>query len=562
MARRVLIIGLDSASLPWVEKWVGEGKLPNLGRWMDKGATGILRTVTPPLSPAAWSSFATGTFPGKHGVFDHIYRRPGTYELAPTNAKLRAGVPLWQLISQYGGKAGVINVPETYPPMPLNGFMLSGMDTPSDEAEFAYPPTLKTELQQAIGGYKVFGLRSKENLDRSIAGMRLTIPMRARAGQYLWETYRPDFMILVFMETDVIQHKCWKYLDPSHPEHDLSATRANQTVYKETIPEIYSLVDASLGPWLDTLDENTTVMIMSDHGAGPLVKFLHLNNWLIREGYLRFKTSALARLKHIAFRLGFTPANVFDLVSKLGLGIVDRSTDKIKREMAGKEQTTPLQRIFLSWSDVDWSQTRAYALGGNFTGFYLNVRGREPHGCVNPGQEYETLREELAARLTTWKDLDTGETVVERVLYREELYQGPFAMRAPDLVFITKGEAYTGHGGHEFASNHLMATSPVFNGHHRMEGMITIAGEGVRVGRLASHQIVDVAPTVLYLLGYPIPADMDGEVIQQAFHPNFLDAHPIQIGPPVNVIKVGEQEEINESEDQALLERLADLGYL
>jgi len=564
VSERVLVIGLDSAPLTWVEKWVNEGRLPNLKRLMANGATGILRTVNPPLSPAAWSSFATGLYPGNHGVFDHIYRRPGTYDLGPTNSSIRKGVPVWQIISQDGGRVGVINVPETYPPTPLNGFMLSGMDTPSDEADFAYPPELKQELQQAVGGYQVFGLRSKENLDQSIQGMHQTIPMRVRAGQYLWETYQPDFMILVFMETDVIQHKCWKYMDPQHPEFNRPENQQMREQYKETIPDIYQRVDTALGPWLETLDENTTVIVMSDHGAGPLNKFLHLNNWLVREGFMHFKASALARLKYAAFRLGFTPSNAVDLAAKLRLGIVDNTTNRIKREMGSKQRTTAIQQLFLSWTDVDWSRTRAYALGGNFTGFYVNLKGREPQGCVAPGPEYESLRDEIASRLQNWLDPDTGNPIVDQAFRREELHSGPFIERAPDVIFTTTAEAYTGFGGHEFGSNLLMQSSAMFNGHHRMDGMISISGPGVVGGKLETSHIVDLAPTILYRLGYPVPVSMDGKVIQQAFTADYLAAHPIQSGPPVNV-STDENEDggrFNQTEEDKVMNRLKDLGYL
>ncbi|MBI4770816.1 MAG: alkaline phosphatase family protein, partial [Chloroflexi bacterium] len=507
---RVLIIGLDSAPLPWVRKWAGEGRLPNLSRLMERGAAGILRTVNPPLTPAAWSSLATGMVPAKHGIYDHIYRRPESYDIAPTNSRLRAARPVWQIISEHGGQVGVVNVPETYPPMAVNGFLISGMDTPSDEVEWANPPALKAELERALGdgGYKVFGVRSKESLDRSIAGMHQTIPMRARAGKYLWETHRPDFMIHVFMESDVIQHKCWKYMDPAHPDYRPGSP------YTDTIPDIYARIDAAIGPWLDSLDyERTTVIVMSDHGAGPLNKWLYLNNWLVREGYMRFKPSALARLKHAAFRLGFTPENAFNLAARLGLGLVDRVTDNIKNEMGQKERTTLVQRLFLSWRDVDWARTRAYSLGGNFTGYYVNLRGREPQGCVEPGAEYEALRAEMADRLARWRDPQTGRPLVERAYRREELHNGPFAERAPDVIFATPGEAYVGFGGHEFAGNQLVGPSNLFNGHHRMDGLILLAGRGVQPGAPGMQRIVDVAPTVLHLLGYPVPEDMDGRVM-------------------------------------------------
>lgn len=565
MAERVLVVGLDSAPLHWVEKWAGEGRLPNLARLMSKGATGVLQSVNPPLSPAAWSSFATGMFPAKHGVFDHIYRRPGTYDVAPTNSTTRAGKPIWQILSEQGASVGVVNVPETYPPMPVRGFLISGMDTPSDEADFTYPPELKAELQTAVGGYRVFGPRSKENLDRSIAGMHQTIPMRARASRYLWERYQPDLMITVFMEPDVIQHKCWKYMDPAHPEYHSRASRSGRKLYAEAIPDVYTRIDAAIGPWLNSLDDDTTVILMSDHGAGPLYKFLYINNWLVREGLMRFNASALTRLKRAAFALGFTPTNAFDALAKLRLGLVDRATDKIKSDMSTGGGTTFLQRVFLSWSDVDWSRTRAYTLGGNFTGIYVNLRGREPEGCVEPGPEFEALRDEIAARLEAWRDPDTGEAIVERVYRREELHRGPHAGRAPDLIFATKAEAYVGSGGHEFSSKRVMDTSALFNGHHRIAGMVTIAGRGVHPGRLATHRIVDVAPTILHLLGHPVPEDMDGHVIEQALAPDFMASHPVRMGPATGAAleeRGAEASSYSDSDEDEILARLSDLGYL
>ncbi|HLE05084.1 MAG TPA: alkaline phosphatase family protein [Anaerolineales bacterium] len=564
MTDRLLVLGLDSAPLQWIQRWVDEGRLPHLGRLMSRSATGVLESVFPPLSPAAWSSFATGMLPGKHGVFDHIRRLPGTYDIAPTSARTRAGRAIWEIISAHGGRVGVVNVPETYPPMPVNGFMLSGMDTPSDDAEFAYPGSLKAELEAAVGGYKVFGPRSKESLDRSIAGMHETIPMRARVGRYLWETYAPEFMILVFMETDVIQHKCWKYMDPAHPDYDTPQTRALRPAYADAIPDVYSHIDSALGPWLDSLDEDTTVIVLSDHGAGPLRKFLYLNNWLAHNGYICFRGSLLTRLKRLSFRLGLTPTRAFEVAARLGMGLADRATNRIKRQMTRTARTTLMQRAFLSWTDVDWSRTRAYALGGNFTGIYVNLKGREPQGCVSSGEEYEALCSEIAARLRDWRDPDTGEAIVQATQRGEASYQGPFSDRAPDIVFTTLDEAYVGFGGHEFASTALMEPSPMFNGHHRVEGMISLSGRGVRPGRLEPSRIVDVAPTILHLLGYPIPSDMDGRVVSEALSEAFLDTHPIRQEFKMASLgaTTGSGAGYTTTEEQEVISRLEDLGYL
>jgi len=563
MSDRVLVIGLDSAPLAWVERWVAEGRMPNLGRLMANGAVGILRTVNPPLSPAAWSSFATGMLPAKHGVYDHVYRRPGSYDVAPTNSRRRMGKTLWQIIGEGGGKVGVINVPETYPPVPVNGFLLSGMDTPSDDADWAYPPELKAELERAVGGYRVFGRRSKENLSRAIAGMHETIPMRCRTAEYLWGKYQPDFMILVFMETDIIQHKCWKYLDPAHPEYTPEGARR----YGAVIPDIYTRIDQELKPLLEQVDERTTVIIMSDHGAGPLYKSLYLNNWLVSHGLMHFKRDAVTRVKRALFQLGFTPETMLNLTATLRVGIVDQVTSLIRTKMWRQGRTTLAQRLFLSWADVDWPRTQAYALGGSTTGFYINLKGREPQGCVEPGDEYERVREEIMHRLMQWRDDTTGWPVVERVYRREELHQGPYADRMPDVIFTARDEAYVGFGAHEFGNKALMRSSPLFNAHHRMDGMVALYGPAIRRGvRLETHSIVDLAPTILYLLGYPIPADMDGRVMVQAFLPEFLAAR--QVVTAVSAPAAGDDGRqmpddgvYSTREEGEVLERLKDLGY-
>lgn len=560
MSDRVLVIGLDSAPLAWVERWVAEGRMPNLGRLMTHGAVGILRTVNPPLSPAAWSSFATGMLPAKHGVYDHVYRRPESYDLAPTNSRRRMGKTLWQIIGEQGGKVGVINVPETYPPTPVNGFLISGMDTPSDDADWAYPPELKTELERAVGGYRVFGRRSKENLSRAIAGMYQTIPMRCRTAKYLWSKYRPDFMILVFMETDIIQHKCWKYMDPAHPEYTPEGAKR----YGSVIPDIYTRIDQELKPLLDQLDDRTTVIIMSDHGAGPLYKSLYLNNWLVSHGLMHFKRDAVTRIKRALFQLGFTPENMLNLAATLRLGMVDQVTSLIKDKMGNQDRTTLAQRLFLSWADVDWPRTRAYALGGYTTGFYINLKGREPQGCVEPGDEYEMVREEIMHRLMQWRDDTTGQPVVEQVYRREELHQGPYVERMPDVIFMARDEAYVGFGGHEFGNNALMRSSPLFNAHHRMDGMVALYGSAIRRGtRLDTYSIVDLAPTILYLLGYPIPADMDGQVMAQAFLPEFLTTRQVvTVAPTPRDDRLPAPDGVySASEEGEVLERLKDLGY-
>lgn len=555
MVKRVLVIGLDAALLELIDPWVQQGKLPVLGQLMAQGASGVLRSTIPPLSPAAWSSFATGMNPGKHGVFDHAYRRSDSYEVVPTNARRRAGRTLWQLIGERGGRVGVINVPETYPPEPVNGFLITGMSTPSDDSDFCYPPTLANELEETVGGYKVFGPRTKEDLDRALVGMHETAVMRLRAAAYLVNTYDPQFMIVVLQETDTVQHRFWKYMDPDHPQYDVEGARR----YGDAILGVYQRIDENLHLLLDQMDKDSVVIVMSDHGAGAIHKWLYLNNWLVRQGFIRFKRTPLIRLKRALYRLGHTPGNVMELAMRLRLGLTDQAINQVRKSSSTRNF---LYRLFLSFDDVDWSRTKAYTLGGNMTGIHINLRGREPAGCVQPGAEYEALRDEIIARLADLRDEETGVQVAERIYRREELYSGPYVERAPDVIFEAHDERYVGFGGQEFTANVVMAPSRLFNGCHRRDGMIVLAGQPIRAGvRLSPHDIVDLAPTILYLLGYPVPADMDGRVMVEALPTDFLEKHPIQIAE--TTWEAAEEESgFSPSEEAVIAERLKDLGYL
>ena len=187
---------------------------------------------------------------------------------------------------------------------------------------------------------------------------------------------------------------------------------------------------------------------------------------------------------------------------------------------------------------------------------------------MEPGDEYEMVREEIMYRLMQWRDDTTGQPVVEQVYRREELHQGPYVERMPDVIFMAHDEAYVGFGGHEFGNNALMRSSPLFNAHHRMDGMVALYGPAIRQGtRLETHCIIDLAPTILYLLGYPIPADMDGQVMAQAFLPEFLATRPMvtAVSAPAGGDEGRQMPDdgvYSTSEEGEVLERLKDLGYV
>ncbi|MGB5932189.1 MAG: alkaline phosphatase family protein [Anaerolineae bacterium] len=548
---KVCVIGLDGATLSLVGPWAQAGELPVLRGLMEEGVTGILRSTIPPITPAAWTSFATGKNPGKHGVFDHIYRREGSYEVEPVSSRLCAAKTLWRLISEGGKKVGVINVPLTYPPQEVNGFLVTGMFTPSDRVEFTYPPSLAGELKREVGGYMVGGTRPKEDYQRFLDQLYVRQKNRMETALYLMRRYDCDFFMVVFNGTDLVQHKFWKFMDEKHPQHD---PRGGER-YRQAILEFYRQADEDLGRIIEALGEEVTLVIMSDHGAGVASRYFVVNNWLLREGFLRLKDGLLTRLKYHLFRGGYTPLSILNALSRLGFGIATRA-------FAMGNKPGLLRKAFLSWLDIDWSETMAYALGHLYGQIYLNVEGREPQGKVRPGREYEELREQAIRSLAAATEDDSGEKIVGDIYRKEEIYSGPYIDRAPDILFALRDRRSMALAQQQFSSHLLFDPAIRVSASHRMGGLLMMRGPGVRKGaELEGTRIIDLAPTILYILGLDIPSDMDGRVLEEAFEESFLTRRRIRYGPP-SPLGAGLDSGFDEEESQEIRDRLRGLGYL
>ena len=306
---RVLIVGLDGATLDLVQPWVRQGHLPVLADLMQRGSYGPLRSVYPVLSSAAWSSFMTGLNPGKHGIYDFVIRDPKTYQLRPVSRSQMHGRSLWRMLSDHGLKVCVLNVPMTYPPEPVNGRLVSGLGTP-DFQIFTYPEQLGEELLRS--GYRVnrrvFGQEEGEQeafLDDTYdISEHLTSSALRLMGEQPW-----DLFAIVYRDTDEVAHHFWSYMDVSHPEHDPELAES----YGEALLECYQRLDRALGDLLQAAGPNCTVFVVSDHGTGPLYKDVFLNEWLHQQGFLA-PASAPSGLRAFLTRLGLTRSKVFRIM--------------------------------------------------------------------------------------------------------------------------------------------------------------------------------------------------------------------------------------------------------
>jgi len=553
---KVLVIGLDGATFDLITPWAADGDLPTFSHLMREGAHGSLRSTIPPMTAPAWTSFATGTNPGKHRLYDWIAREPDSYRFSPVTALDGAAPTIYTLLSQAGRRVCTLNVPMTYPPIPVNGVMVSGMPAPSTQNTITYPADLFQEILQNVGDYVLYPdpgqAYSESGVDAFLDHLYRTTDVRVRTFDYLRGREAWDFAMLVFNGTDTICHALWKFMDREHPLHDPS----RYAKYGSAIRNYYRLIDKHLARMVDTLDDDTTLVIMSDHGFGPFHKFIHVNNWLMQQELMRIRPGLRPRLKASLFQLGFAPMNVYNLFMRVGLG-------GLKREVVRGQGQGLLKTLFLSFEDVDWSRTVAYSLG-NIGQIYVNLAGREPLGRVKPGAEYEQVRENIIARLWELRDPETGEGVVEAVFRREEIYSGDQVKHAPDILFLPRRLEYFGFGEYEFGSHKIIeAMQRGISGTHRMNGIFLAYGRGIQPGvHVKDAQIVDLAPTILHLMGEPIPEHMDGGVLHEILHGDIQPAQrTAQIGE-WNSQPGGDNGALTEEEKQALTDRLRSLGYV
>ncbi len=554
---RVLVVGLDGATLDLIQPWAADGALPTLARIMSEGTWGRLESVVPPLTGPAWHSFMTGKNPGKHGIFDFVRRGRSDYNGVPINASFRDGDTLWHLLSEAGKRVGVLSVPATYPPEPVNGFMVTWMLTPPDATDYTYPPQLVQELERAVPR---FAITPPEGTAHALGREALLIDalervtdMNMETIRYLMGRYEWDFFITVFKETDMAMHWLWRFVDQRHPWY----VRDAPDRLRSGLRHCYQRMDACLAELLDAVGDDTIVIIMSDHGAGPLEQYIHVNAWLLNQGFMQLQRSLPTTAKRLAYQIGLTPATLYKLSMALGRG--PQVVHTLSHHKAGV--LSLLRRTFLSFGDVDWSRTLAYSMG-NYGQLYVNLRGREPQGIVAPGAEYEQVVDDLVERLSRLRNPKTGQPIPVRVYRREEIYEGDHLEEGPDVVFLPEDMRYNGFGLYQFSSRSWLEPTFDRSGGHRMDGVVMLSGPGIRQNHmLEGAKLIDLAPTVLAALGVPVPDDMDGRVLSEAFDEYYFHERPIRY-TEARPTERREQLELSLEEQETIKERLRGLGYL
>jgi predicted AlkP superfamily phosphohydrolase/phosphomutase len=455
---KLLVIGLDSAAPALVfDRWRDE--LPTLSGLIARGAHGRMLSTNPPITVPAWTAMTSSHDPGELGFYGFRNRKDHSYDgYTFANSALVKVPRLWDWLGDAGLYSIVLGVPQTYPPSPIHGEMVTCFLTPSTQSQYTHPRELKAEVERVTDGYVLdvddFRTPDKDGLLKRVYAKTAK---HIRLAKHMVGTRPWDFCMLVEMGVDRIHHGFWSYMDPTHHKYE----PGNR--FESAILDYYRWVDRELSELLSFCPSDTLVLVVSDHGAKKMDGGICFNEWLMREGYLA---------------LGATPS-----------------------------KPTPIGRV-----PIDWGRTRAWGDGGYYGRLFMNVRGREPSGTVDPG-DYEKVRSDLIAGIEGITDQD-GRNIGSKAYRPEDIYRAVNGV-APDLIVYFgdldwRSVGAVGTGGiHTFEND----TGPD-EANHDWHGIFVLSTAGAEAplrGALPDVSIYDVAPTLLRLLGQPVPEGLAGK---------------------------------------------------
>ena len=567
LPRRVLLIGLDGATWRLLDRLVQAGRMPVLGGLIQNGVRGELESTWPPISPVAWTSLASGVYPGKHRVFGFFQPRFNSVRsprveqsLRPVNASDIGVSTLFETLNAHGRTTGLILVPVTHPPRPLDGYVVGdGILTPSEGSEYSWPSGLKRALLTAVPEFRVRPYKYIHHRPSLIDEITRGVEQQARGAQWLIKSFTTDFTMVVFTATDVVQHLFWKYLDPEAPSfHSRAGTSARRRLWR-----FFETVDRLIGELVAEAGSTTATMIVSDHGFTLPRRVFRINRWLQEQGLLRLEEGGSAAVRKGLAGLGGKGQGLLRLTRKLDVLNLRHRLPGRGRFAVGADIRRGIQRV--TSPRVDWSRTCAYGGNEGDPYIYINLRGRDPLGIVEPGADYERVRAHICSELAQLRDPKTHSLVARRVFSAGDLYPGPYEHEAPDITMETTDPTLVTSDTVQAMTS--FADDKTQRGAHGRQGMCLLSGAGIRKGSsVHGARIVDVMPTALHLLGVPVPASIDGCVLADALCEEFLTRNPVReaVASEPTVIGAGHRGTQTQPDEGSaeVLRRLRDLGYI
>jgi|GEM_PF-816923 len=492
--KRVWILGWDGADPGLIARWVDAGHLPHLRSLTAAGGyLGPLEGVTPPVTFPAWTTCVTGVNPGRHGIPDFTFIPPGTRTLRFLTGADRLVPAAWDYLSESGARCAVLGVPATWPATPLNGVMIAGFDSPLGGAvarSHVYPETLldRARAWRYADADEHFTDRPGWH-HRFARHLARRLEDKCRVALDILEDEPWDFFMCVLGEADAASHHCWMFMDPASPRFQPDETLST------VILRMYRQLDVFLGQVMKRADDETLIMVVSDHGfTGAGIHQASLNRFLESHGWLRRRAHPAARLKQALLR--GTPA---------------RWRSALARWFPGKVMGLEALARF---GGIDWRHTRAWSEElAYFPSVRLNVAGCDPGGLI-PSASRRDATLELCSLLETWEP-------VKRAIPQWEVYDGPAADRAPDILIEPaeiNGYPWVFGRWHGGDATRILDPSAFaggreqgFNGVHRNPAFLAMNARC----RRATPRLTDITPTILDALGHAVP-DLEGSSLLSA----------------------------------------------
>lgn len=500
-----------------------------------------MRSTIPTYTPPAWTSATTGVNPGRHGIYGFIEGHAQDAGLKLMHSGKIRSPAIWEMANAQDARVGVYNLPLTYPPLPLGGWMVSGMMTPGyghDLRGFtSWDREEARRLEEHILKWSPdYVLDVGVSYDRDWKDTKLcdrisdSIAQRIRVLEGLLELDPPDVLFSVLESPDRLQHVYYRYMDPADPLYD----SPDGISFRPAIARCFEAMDRFVGILDDFAGPDGAVLVCSDHGFTAWEVSVHTNVLLEKWGYLKMKRSA----------------------SLMRTEVARKAVPLAKRVLPKKAAREAKGRTFAA---IDWSKTRAFASPIPQQGIYVNLEGREQHGIVPP-TELDALTAELADRFRTLKD-ENGEPLTDAVHLAQDVFHGDALDGAPDVLPVLRDHRYE-LDDEVFHREPFTDERSMPRGVHHPDGMFIVRGQGVRSGATAESSIMDVTPTLLYLAGLDVPEGLDGEVLVSIFHEEHLDRHPPTYGAPISKTTRDESSPYSAEEEAEIEESLRGLGYL
>jgi predicted AlkP superfamily phosphohydrolase/phosphomutase len=542
--RRVYVIGFDGATWRFIRPLVQRGEMPNFESLMKDGASGELISTVPFQSAAAWVTFMTGKNSGKHGVYMFQDYDALSYEYVGriANSRYFAEQTIFDIVGKLGGTVCAARVPMTFPAWPVNGLMVSGFPTPGDTPDSFYPPELREQLgdQASPDEQGDFRLLTTEQQVQALDGQMER--MSNLINRLMEKQY--DFFMAVHRVSDEIHHFFMGFVDQRTPVYDPQAAGR----WGDVINRFYRKMDQALGETLERLGPDDTIFVISDHGGNITPpRQLNLNVWLAQQGLLAPKAQAKSfKEKIYALNQKIMPAKLRSML----------------RRNLPKGAQGGLKTMWRGLQEIDFGQTQAYHFPMKcppLAGIVINVRGRQQLGTVAP-DDYEALRNRIIRDVLEVRDPHTGEKIVEHAFKREELFQGEFTERSPDVIVWCK----------EMYKEGPLAQGPVVGqvpfdelrqvpGSHDEKGILLARGPGIAASTTVTDaRLIDMTPTILHAMGLGVPADMDGRVLTEIFNEGEREVEELDM-----VLTPQSTESfLSQDEENQIKEKLKGWGYL